>query len=75
MDLITQLPRTARGWVSIFVVVDRLTKMVHAMPTTTDVTAPKLAQLFINSVFRQHGHPEAIVSDRDPKFTFNSWQK
>ena len=77
MDLITQLPRTASGtsgWDSIFVVVDRLTKKVHAMPTTTDVTAPQLAQLIINSIFRQHGLPEAIMSDRDPKFTSNFWR-
>ncbi len=74
MDLITQLPRTARGWDSIFVVVDRLTKMIHALPTTTDVKAPQLAQLFIDSIFRQHGLPQAIVSDRDPKFTSNFWR-
>ena len=73
MDLITQLPRTKDGWDSIFVVVDRLTKMIHARPTKTDVTAPQLAQIFIDSVFRQHGLPQAIVSDRDPKFTSNFW--
>ncbi len=74
MDLITQLPRTVCGWDSIFVVVDRLTKMIHALPTTTDVKAPQLAQLFIDSIFRQHGLPQAIVSDRDPKFTSNFWR-
>lgn len=74
MDLITQLPRTAAGWDSIFVVVDRLTKMIHTMPTTSDVTSPKLANLFIDRVYRHHGLPQAIVSDRDPKFTSNFWR-
>ncbi len=74
MDLITQLPRLARGWDSTFVVVDRRTKMIHALPTTTDVKAPQLSQLFIDSIFRQHGLPQAIVSDRDPKLTSNFWR-
>ena len=74
MDLITQLPKTRDGWDSIFVVVDRLTKMIHIRPTTTDVTAPTLAQLFIDTIFRHHGLPQAIVSDRDPKFTSNFWR-
>ena len=74
MDLITQLPKTKDGWDSIFVVVDRLTKMIHIRPTTTDVKAPSLAQLFIDMIFRYHGLPQAIVSDRDPKFTSNFWR-
>lgn len=46
MDLITDLPPTSNGYNAIFVVVDRLTKMVHFLPTTTSVTAVDLAKLF-----------------------------
>lgn len=74
MDLITQLPKTKYGHDAIMVVVDRLTKMVHFAPTVTSVTPPQLAQLFFNTVFRYHGFPRSIVSDRDPRFTSLFWK-
>jgi hypothetical protein len=74
MDLITCLPKTKHGHDAIMVVVDRLTKMVHFAPTTTSVTAPELAKLFFNTVYRYHGLPNTIVSDRDPRFTSLFWQ-
>ena len=69
MDFITQLPRTTRGHDAIFVVVDKLTKYVHIIPTTTDVNAVGVAELFVNHVFKSHGIPAKIISDRDPRFT------
>ena len=74
MDLITQLPTTKSGMDAIFVCVDRLSKMVHLAPTTTTVTAPKLAKIYVNNVFKLHGLSKAIVSDRDPRFTSNFWR-
>ena len=74
MDLITQLPKAQKGWDSIFVAVDRLTKIIHMRDTTTDVNAPSPAKLFIDMIFRHHRLPQAIVSDRDPKFTSNFWR-
>jgi len=74
MDLITQLPKTASGHDAIVTVVDRLSKMTHFIPATTDINAPKLAQLFIDHVVRLHGMPTMIVSDRDPRFTSTFWQ-
>jgi len=74
MDLITQLPKTKRGYDAIMVVVDRLTKMVHFAPTFTTVTAPELAALFFDTVYRHHGLPSTIVSDRDPRFTSLFWK-
>ena len=62
MDLITQLPLTEDGWDPIFIMVDCLTKKMHECPTTTDVTAPRLAQLFINTIYRHRGLREVIVS-------------
>ena len=51
---------------AILVVVDRLTKMAHFIPTTNKVTAKETAELFLQNIFRYHGLPDNIVSDRDP---------
>ena len=75
MDLITSLPRTKDGfdarsswwWTGV-------SKMIHCIPTTTKVTAPELAKLFFDNIFKYHGLPSVIVSDRDPRFTGNFWR-
>ena len=74
MDFITSLPRTKKGFDSILVVVDKFSRMVHFIPTTTNVDATQVATLIIDSIVRLHGVPEAIISDRDPKFTGKFWQ-
>jgi len=58
----------------ILLIIDRLTKMAHFIPTTSTVTSKAVAQLFLQYVFQYHGLPESIVSDRDPKFTSNFWR-
>jgi hypothetical protein len=73
MDLITQLPRTRTGFDAIFVIVDKCSKMIHCIATTTTVTAAELANLFFREVFRHHGLPSSIISDRDPRFTSSFW--
>jgi hypothetical protein len=74
MDLITQLPRSRSGRDAIVVFVCKLTKMVHYAATTTTVTAPDLADIFMREVVRLHGVPESILSDRDPRFMAKFWQ-
>lgn len=74
MDLITNLPKTPRGHDAIITFTDRLSKMVHFAPTVTEVDAPGVARIFFDSVFRLHGLPTTIVSDRDPRFTSNFWR-
>jgi hypothetical protein len=74
MDLITALPRSKLGNDAIVVFVDKLTKMVHYVATTTNVTAPQLALIFMREVVRLHGVPESILSDRDPRFTAHFWR-
>ena len=74
MDFITGLPTTSRGNNSIMVVVDRMSKMVHLLPTTQNVTAPGVAQLYQDRIFALHGVPDDIISDRDTKFTSAFWQ-
>jgi hypothetical protein len=73
MDFIVGLPRTQRQHNAVFVVVDRLTKMAHFIPTTKKVSATQVADLFIQHIFRIHGLPETIVSDRDTRFTGQFW--
>jgi len=66
-DFITKLP-LAQGYDSILVVVDRLTKMVHFIPTTEKMSAEGLARLFRDNVWKLHGLPKSIISDRGPQF-------
>ena len=68
----TDLP-DSDGKTAVAVFVDRLTKMVHFFPCTKEVTATEYARLFVNQVFRLHGMPEVIISDRDPRFVSKFW--
>jgi hypothetical protein len=73
MDLITDLP-VSGGYDAITVFVDRLTKFIVCAPCNKTITAPQMAQLFVDNVFRRFGMPADIVSDRDPRFTSNFWR-
>lgn len=74
MDFIVGFPTTSNGYDSVLVVVDRLTKFVLFLPTTSTITAHGTAQLFFDRVVTLFGLPQDIVSDRDPKFTSEFWQ-
>jgi len=74
MDFVTGLPETPRGHDSILVVVDRLSKMTHFLPTTAAVTAEGTAKLFYDGVVKYHGLPSEIISDRDVRFASRFWQ-
>ena len=74
MDLITQLPKTPRGCDAIVTFTDRLSKRILVAATTTDVDAPGVARVFFDTVFRHHGLPTTIISDRDPRFISNFWR-
>jgi hypothetical protein len=73
MDFIVSLPRTERGHDSIWVIVDRLTKLARFIPTRTTIKAQELAYQFVNELFRFYSLPMDIVSDRDSKFTSDFW--
>ncbi|KAE9001679.1 hypothetical protein PF011_g13646 [Phytophthora fragariae] len=75
MDFIFGLPRDAEGRTGVLVFVDRFSKMVHLAPVAAEVTADESAELFLDLVFRHHGLPESIVSDRDPRFTSAFWTR
>ena len=74
MDFIVGLPMTSRGHDSIWVIVDRLTKMFRFVPTKTTVKTPELARLFVENIYRLYGLPANIISDRDRKFDSHFWR-
>ena len=75
MDWIVGLPRTVERYDAILTVTDRLTKMVHFIPTRVESDAVETAHLFLREVVRLHGLPREIVSDRDPRFTGEMWRE
>ena len=67
IDFIMKLPVVAKKD-AILVVCDRLSKMTHFVTITEEMSAEGLARLFRNNVWKLHGLPESIVSDRGPQF-------
>src|SRR6202045_3684148 len=67
MDFIEQLPES-RGFTSVLVVVDRLSKQGIFIPTHDTITSLDLAKLFVTHVFSKHGVPSHVTSDRGPEF-------
>ena len=66
-DFIVKLPNSM-GYNSILVVVDSFTKMAHSIPTREDIDAPGVAELFLNYIWKLHGTPDSVVSDRGAVF-------
>lgn len=75
MDFIVRLPTTQRGHDAILVFVDRLSKMVHLAPCMTSCTAEDAAHLFMQYVYRCHGAPDHLVSDRDTRWESDFWRE
>ena len=74
MDFIEGLPKS-HGYEVIFVVVDKLTKFVHFIPLSHLYTVAKVAAVFMKNVFKLHGMPKTIISDRGSVFTAHFWQE
>ena len=74
MDFITKLP-ISDGYDSVFVVVCRMTKQAHFIPCRETMKAEEFASLFIDNIFRIHGMPDDIVSDRGSLFRSDFWQQ
>jgi hypothetical protein len=70
MDFIVGLPKSGNNLV-IKVVVDILSKYAHLCTLQHPFTATIVAQLFMDKIFKIHGMPHSIVSNRDPTFTSN----
>ena len=61
IDFITSLQRTQSGHDSVWVIVDRLTKVAHFIPVCTNYGGDKLAKLYIERIVKSHGVPKRIV--------------
>ncbi|GKE43632.1 retrotransposon protein, putative, ty3-gypsy subclass [Tanacetum coccineum] len=74
IDFITKLPKTASGFDSIWVIVDRLTKSAHFLPMKETDSTENLTRLYMKEILERHGIPVSIISDRDSHFTSRVWQ-
>jgi hypothetical protein len=72
MDFIEGLP-LSQGYSIIWVVVDQLTKYAHFLALKHPYTTEKLAQVFMNQLFKLHGMPQTIISNRDAIFISKFW--
>ncbi len=73
LDFVTGLPRS-QGNTAILVVVDRFSKACHLIPLPKIPTAGQTADLLMQHVFRIHGFPQDMVSDRGSQFTSRFWK-
>ena len=74
LDFITGLPVTKHGNDMIMLVVDNLTKMAHFVPCKANRSkAEDVASLYVQNIFRLHGWPKTIITDRDGRFVDTFW--
>nr|GFA29910.1 reverse transcriptase domain-containing protein [Tanacetum cinerariifolium] len=74
MDFVIKLPRTSNRHDIIFVIIDRLTKSAHLIPTREAESMDTLTWLYIKEIISRHGVPIFIISDHDSHFTSKFWQ-
>jgi transposase InsO family protein len=75
MDFVVGLPRTQSRYESIWLIVDRLTKVAHFIPLKTTSSRPQLAELYMSRIVCLYGVPKKIVSDRGTQFTSRFWER
>jgi hypothetical protein len=75
MDFIVGLPRTQAGCDSIWIIVDRLTKVAHFISVKTTYSGAKLAELYMSRIVCLYGVPKKIMLDRGSQFTSKFWEK
>nr|GEU41241.1 putative reverse transcriptase domain-containing protein [Tanacetum cinerariifolium] len=74
MDFITKLPKSPQGFDTMWVIMDRLTKLTYFLPIREDDPLDKLARLYLNRLVARHGIPVSIICDHDRRFTSNFWR-
>ena len=75
MDFIVGLPNTSKGFDSIWVIVDRFTKIAHFLPVKTSYTARQYAQLYLDYIVSLHEIPKTIISDHGTQFIARFWEQ
>ena len=73
MDFVVGLPES-KCYDAIWVVVDRLTKLRHMVPCKSTCSSEDLADLFLHNVWKHHGLPSTVISDRSPQFASRFWK-
>src|SRR5258708_1519931 len=71
IDVIGDLP-DSKGYNAILVVVDHLSKQIHAIPTVTSLDSARVTQLFLEHIWHHHGLPEEVISNHGSAFISNS---
>jgi transposase InsO family protein len=74
MDFIVGLPTTQKGYDSIWVIMDCLTKSAHFLPVKTTYRPHEYAEIYYAQILRLHGVPKTIISDRGPQFISHFWE-
>jgi hypothetical protein len=74
MDFITKLPNLTRKNDAIMVVVNKLSKSTHFIHVKSICKEIDIANIFMKKIFRLHGMPKEIVSEKDTKFTSSFWK-
>ena len=74
MDFIVGLRKTSKGYDSIWVIIDRLTKSAHFLPVKIIFTAKQYAQLYMDRIVSLHGIPKTIISNRGAQFIARFWE-
>ena len=69
MDFVSGLLRSSKGYDSIWVIVDQMTKSTHFLHARIRDPVRKLAKLYLKEIVCLHGVPVSTVLDRDARFT------
>ena len=75
MDFISGVPRTSSGYDSIWIIVDRITKLAHFLPVKVTYLVLKYAEMYLAQIVCLHVVPKTIVLDIGPQFTSQVWDE
>ena len=73
MDFITGLLKSKKQNDSLIIFIDKLSKVAHFIPMKLTYKTVNIVDIFLKEIFRLHGIPKVIISDRDVKFTGKFW--